>query len=140
MSYATRQDMIDRFGEKEMIQLTDSRVPPSGGIDDTVLEIGLNDAKALIDGYLASKYPLPLSEVPEPLTRVACDLARYFLCRKPTEEMTRRYEQSIAWLKDVARGIVSLGLTETNVQPAATGGPQVDAPTPVFTRDTLEDY
>jgi phage gp36-like protein len=140
MSYAIRQDMIDRFGEKEITGLTDTTIPASGTVNDDVLTRALTDADALINGYLASRYTLPLTELPEVLTRVACDLARYFLARRPTDEMTKRYDQSIAWLRDVSTGKVTLGVTATQQQPVSTGGPQSEGNDRVFGPDTFDDY
>ena len=44
MSYCTRQNLIDRFGEPELIQLTD--LDNLGVIDDTVLNQAISDADA----------------------------------------------------------------------------------------------
>ena len=55
MRYATQKDMIDRFGEEDLITLTDRAdraKPPTGKIDAKVLNKALSDAADLIDGYL----------------------------------------------------------------------------------------
>ena len=62
--YATRQDMISRFGEEEIRLLTD-RDGSAGAIVDAVLDQVLADASAEIDGYIGGRYRLPLVTVPQ---------------------------------------------------------------------------
>ncbi|MBZ0251558.1 MAG: DUF1320 domain-containing protein [Burkholderiales bacterium] len=117
--YATRQEMIDRFGEAEIRQLTDRRDPPAGAIDDTVLDGALADADGMVDSYLAGRYQLPLASVPKILKRYACDIARYFLWKDNAGDTVRRaYEDAEKFLKAVAAGTVALGLDASN-QPVA---------------------
>lgn len=117
--YAIRQDMIDRFGEPEILQLTDRLDPPVGAIDDTVLNEALDDADGMVDSYLAGRYALPLASVPKILKRYACDIARFFLWKDNAGETVRRaYEDAQKFLKAVASGSVSLGLDAAN-QPVA---------------------
>lgn len=140
MSYATQQNMIDRFGQREIIQLTDKSNPPTGAISVTVLEQALGDADAMINGYVSTRYALPMTDVPQQIVRIACDLARYFLDKKPSEEIKLRYDQAVAWLRDVSAGRVNLGVAITQTTPAQSGGPQTTGSTRVFDVDTLEDY
>lgn len=139
MAYATQQDMIDRFGEEELVQLTDRA--QAGVIDATVLAQALSDANAEIDGYLVGRYTLPLPSVPIALTRIACDLARYYLYdNRATEQVTTRAEEVRAFLMSIAQGKVSLGLDTLSKPATASDGPQTSGPARVFTTDTLEDF
>ncbi|PKL41763.1 MAG: DUF1320 domain-containing protein, partial [Candidatus Riflebacteria bacterium HGW-Riflebacteria-2] len=105
MSYAVVQDMVDRFGAAELIQLTDRSEVPTGTYDSDLIEQALSDAEAEINAYLASRYALPLAEVPETLVRLTCNIARYQLYGSSlTEEVTKRYNDAIAFLKNVSRG------------------------------------
>lgn len=142
MTYATKQDLIDRFGELELLQRTDRVNVPQTTIDDEVVNEALNDASSTADGYLAAKYALPLATTPARLVKVTCDMARYYLHGEAASDAVRKaYEDAIAWLKDVSKGIVSLGLTAAGeATPAATGGPQICAQPGTFTRKTLEDF
>ncbi len=46
---------------------------------------------------------MPLPNVPSNLKRMACDIARYRLYfQQPTEEVRKRYEDAISFLKRVA--------------------------------------
>lgn len=110
MPYATQAQMVDRFGEPELIQLTD-RAGITGAIVGAVLDAALLDADEEIDSYLRSVRTLPLmAPIPERLVRVACDLARYHLYDDHAPEGVRtRYQDGIRWLRDVAVGKASLG-------------------------------
>lgn len=139
MTYATQQNLIDRFGATELAQLTDRTAGTT--IDVTVVAKALEDADAVINGYLKAKYTLPLSPVPLVLTRVAADIARYYLYEdRVTEIVEKRYQDAVKFLKGVADGSVQLGVDAVNQAPAASGGPQYAAPDRVFNRDTLANY
>ena len=56
MTYALQQDLIDRFGESELIQLTDRTNVPPTDVDDVVVGRALADADGTIDGYIGKKY------------------------------------------------------------------------------------
>ncbi|EQB2066966.1 TPA: DUF1320 family protein [Yersinia enterocolitica] len=108
--YATRQNMVDAFGEKECIALTDRNF--SGQIDDRVMDVKLTQASAEIDGYLAGRYPTPWPDTPGILVGRCCDIARYLLCgagTQSTDEIRERYEDAIRYLERVAAGQITLG-------------------------------
>ncbi|MFH1796270.1 MAG: DUF1320 domain-containing protein [Pseudomonadota bacterium] len=143
MTYAVKQDLVDRFGEKELRQLTDRTNVPPTTIDDTVVGRALADADGLIDGYIGKKYSLPLAEVPPMLTKVAADLARYYLHGKAADKdspVTAAFNQAVAWLRDVSKGLVELG--NGAIEPEAAGGGSVKTSRPnrVFTRDTMGGF
>ena len=117
MQYATVQDMIARFGEPEMIQLTDPDA--QAAVQPARIELKLQDAHALADGYLGRVYALPLAgcakptgvgaveHVPPPqLTRIVCDVARYYLYDDlaPESEVYRRFKTATAELQAIADG------------------------------------
>lgn len=112
--YATREDMIGRFGEMEVRQITD--LNGTGDIDDSVLEFALRSASDEIDGYIAGRYTLPLASRPPILMGIACDIARYRLTgteRVCAEEIRERYRDGVRYLEKVAKGDVSLGATSS---------------------------
>ncbi|QDY99065.1 DUF1320 domain-containing protein [Nitratireductor mangrovi] len=142
MSYVVKQGMIDRFGERELVQLTDRANKPPTTIDDDVLDEAMSDAADLIDGYLAKLYTLPLTVVPGILTRMAADIARYYLHGKSADKdgaVHRAYQEAMTWLKDVAAGRIQL--EAEGVLPEQSGGGSVRAKASdrVFTRDSLKD-
>lgn len=138
MTYASQQDLIDRFGEEQLIELTDRA--GDDAIDATVVTRALTDADSVINSYLAQRYSVPLTEVPQVLTIRACDIARYFLHEEHAPEaVQRRYEAAIRWLRDAAVGKASIGDDDTApAEPSTDSGPQVDAPGRLFTKTTMQ--
>jgi phage gp36-like protein len=134
MTYATQQNLIDRFGEDELIQLTDR--DNLGVINTTVIDRALADADAQINGYLSVRYTLPLATpVPTELERIACDLARYSLYQdRMTEIVGKRYEAAIALLRDVAAGRAKLGVSDSSNTQTSSNVAEMSATIPVFRR------
>ncbi|BBL70331.1 gp436 family protein [Methylogaea oryzae] len=133
MAYAVKQDLIDRYGEAELIQLTDRA--SLGIIDDTVLGQAIGDAAAEIDGYLSGRYQLPLASVPSVLVRIACDIARYRLYdQAAAEQVTKRYDDAVAMLRSIAKGELSLG-TDGASAPTVANTAQIESAGSVFSRD-----
>ncbi|WP_162009381.1 DUF1320 domain-containing protein [Labrenzia sp. CE80] len=143
MAYATQQDLIDRFGEDELIQLTDETNLPATTIDAAKVAAHISDAENLADSYLAKLYRLPLDPVPAVLTRIICEISRYFLHGRRTDKddpVTRDYGQAIAWLKDVAKGAVQLEAEGAASDQSGEGQVQVSAPDRIFSRDSLSGF
>lgn len=123
--YATVDDMIEQFGEAEMIRLS----APEGQLDELVnrtrVERALTDASALIDGYLRRRYALPLPTTPAEVARCCRDIARHDLAKgeqkSPTEQMKDARKEAMDWLRDVADRRVDLDLA------AATDPASADA-------------
>lgn len=141
MAYAVQADLEERFGEKELLKLTDRSEPNTGEIDAAVVARALSDAEAEINGYLAARYTLPLASTPAVLTRLTCDIARYYLYDDWASESVRaRYEDAARLLKLIAEGKVKLG-TEPAAEPQAEAqGAQFTGSTRTFSRDTLEGF
>jgi len=121
VTYATEQTMIERFGEVELVQLTDQT--GRGIIDAAVLDRALADADRLIDSYLRARYTLPLDAgavSASGLDLAAANLARYLLMgAQATPEVRDRYKDTVSWLRDVQAGRASLGAED----PAPAAGP-----------------
>lgn len=110
MPYATQADLVTRFGEQELIEQTDRVACAS--IDPAVVARVLDDASAIIDGYLAGRYVLPLDTVPALLVSLCGDLARYALYADAAPDIVRdRQKDAISRLKDIAAGTIKLDLT-----------------------------
>ena len=125
MKYATLADMVTRFGQAELVKLTDLMNVPPATIDTTRVQIAINDAQMEIDSAVGCIYRLPLAGcirppvspdteptavAPPQLTRLACDIARFFLYDdlSPENEVVRRYKQAKATLEDIAGGALQL--------------------------------
>lgn len=137
--YATRADMVRRFGEEQMILLTDHDAD-LGVIDSAVLDQALADASADIDGYLGGRYGLPLPTVPSILVRICCDIARYHLYDDSAPEtVTERHKGAVRYLEKLAAGTISLGLPDTTaVTSSATA--EIHSAGSVFARDKAKAF
>ena len=114
MPYATLADLISRFGEQELIEQTD-RV--SGvNVDVAIVARELDYASAVIDGYLAARYALPLPAVPDLLVGLCCDLVRYALYTDAAPDIVRdRYRDAAARLRDISTGAIKLDAATPSV-------------------------
>lgn len=121
MAYATVEDMVARFGELEVIQLTDRN--QDGLIDEDVAAVALADATAEIDAYLG-RFKRPFTDVPPILKRLCCDIARYRLTAANgvliTDEIRNRYKIDVLdLLRAMAKGEVQLGVDDSGEEVAA---------------------
>lgn len=140
MAYITSSDMIAAFGEEEMIALSNLDNSSATVINGAVIQKAIDDACASVDGYLAVRYSVPIIPTPPVLTRITCDFARGILDQNnPREEVIRRWDMAVAYLKDLARGLAVLPMPQVEA-PQATDSPQYRSPGRVFTRDTLSAY
>jgi phage gp36-like protein len=142
MSYATQADMIERFGERDLIALTNrpgsSASPPT--IDEARLQSALKDAEDLINGYLGKRFSLPLNPLPSLAVRWSCDLARWFLQPiSAPEQVKANYERTLEELKDAAAGELSLGVPE-NESGSWSGAAEISAPPRIFSSSHLKGF
>ncbi len=136
--YATFQDIIDTFGIQEVIELTNLDDSSLTTVNEVQLQKAIDHATGLINSYLQSRYSLPLVETPAVLTRLCCDIARYWLDKyRERQDVRQRYEDALNFLKDLAKGLVSLA---NNDSPLNAGSPQYFSEERVFTRNLLSDY
>lgn len=113
MPYATQADMLERFGEQELVQLTDRHDGQLNVVDAVVLDKALATAEAEIDAYVGMRHALPLASVSARLVGLACDIARYHLyIHAAPDIVAERYQEALKFLRAVAAGEVSLGLEE----------------------------
>jgi len=139
-TYIDSTKLRNRFGDTEIDELIGADAtedPPVTGDADRLAR-ACEDATSLINGYLSSRYALPLVDVPTMVEGWAADIARYRLWDdQAPEEVRRRYEDALAQLKQVSTGVISL-------PPDASGTPSAPSTqfggysaTRVFTEDTL---
>lgn len=138
--YITQDDLIARFGAQQLLELSDRE--SAGQIDAARVAQAIADTCARIDGYLASRYPLPLATVPQAIPPLASDICRYILAERPTDEMRKRYDDALAWFAKVAEGKFGLGLDQTSqpVPEAPVGGPQFVARNKTHMGERLGDF
>lgn len=126
MTYATQADLEARFKQQELIELTDEG--GLGVIDAAVVAVALSDADTEINGFLAGRYTLPLAQSSDELVRLACDIARYRLYdARATDQVRARYDDAVKKLRDVSKGVASLGIDQANQPVAVAGGASISS-------------
>ena len=143
--YATANDMIARFGETQILRLSNPEDLSAETVDEVKVNQAIADASALIDGYLRGRYAVPVAAPPVDLVRACCLVARYELAQgertTPTEQMTKDRDGVLKWLEQVSRGIVNL---DAPLAAGATGkavgsGPRYSDRPRDFDHDTLRN-
>ncbi|TVP08815.1 gp436 family protein [Shewanella sp. KCT] len=140
MPYATAEQMIARFGEQELTALTD-RDGTVGGVVMAALDTAINDASALIDGYLAGRYALPLAHPLPALTRICCDMARYGLYDDAVSDaVAKRNDDAVRFLEKVAQGSITLGVSSEGTQATPQDMPEIQSAGSVFARHSSKGF
>ncbi len=142
MSYATPQDIINRYSNQDLVQLTNED-PTATSINTALLQQALDDASAEIDGYLGARFVLPLTDPPTVLDRLATDIAMYRVqSLRPIHDLAdarKRYDDAIGMLIRVAAGELTLGIAADGRETAASAD-QAEGPARVFNRNTLKGF
>lgn len=164
--YASAAQLLSRYSADEIAQRADVSVPPlvygelltaAANGDDlsgytpeeqaaAALALGkvnraLQDAQQTMDGYLGGRYQLPLTNAPEVLERIACQLARFFLYDDQATEMIEKgYKDSVDFLKGVSRGDISLGITEAGASAQHSATAEMVSDGRVWGRDSSRGF
>lgn len=121
MAYTSLTDLTDRYGARLLISLTDRATPPAGEIDTDVIDEAQADTDALIDGYLANRYKLPMDVTPPLVADIAKAVAIYKLhVYSPDQKIKDDYEIALRQLREIGTGAIKLPVA--GVEPEDTGG------------------
>lgn len=103
MSYLTRNELIDAFGENEISRLEINITKSNEVVEQhKASETAIRNASNKADSYLSVRYDLPLPSVPDNLKTCVADIARYLMYKdKPIEEVENRYKDAMTYLKDL---------------------------------------
>jgi len=162
MTYATAQDMLDRYGADEIAQraflhddqvdvdllratVAGSSVAAWSTVEQTAgtnalarINTCLADADKVILGYVRARYGTqPTLTTSADLTRVCAELARFYLHDDPQREDAGVLPQSVkTWLADFATGKIDLDA------PAATSDDLVEISfeEAIMTRTKLDSF
>jgi len=152
MSYAQPSDMIARFPNRDLVQISNED-PTQTTVNTTYLQQYLTDASAEIDAYLESRFSLPLTDPPAILNQLCSTIAMYKMqVLRPladVEEARKRYDDAIAFLMKVATGELTLGLSIDSQEPPdavptvmteAGGVGTASPPMRIFSRPNLKGF
>lgn len=136
MTYATKQDMIDLFGEREVIILTnlDNEEQDLTEINDRRLNAALTYASDKINMYVLAQYPWVRDEPPPTIRWICADLARYHLEHNepPRADVVKRAEEAQESLEKIAEGKLML-YKEPKPDDTLTGGVEDNGAIAYFT-------
>jgi len=142
MPYCTQQDILNSgISEKELSELTSD---VGDVIDAATVAAAIKKADDEIEGYVAVKYDVPLLPVPSVVNTWCVTITKYRLFEGRAHRLggipaalESQYKAVIGSLKDVARGLLSLGVDPP--PPAkSTGQPSVE--TNVGDNETSRDF
>lgn len=123
MAYCTKADILEQLDEEVLIQLTDDI--DAGAVDDDKVTRAIADADAEIDGYCGTRYGIPFDPVPAMIRKLSVDISIHNLYarrRAAPEDRQKRYDNAIRFLRDVSKGMISLGADAPT--PESDGGPE----------------
>jgi len=126
MAYCTYADVTMQLADQDITDLSDDS--GVGALDADVVDRAIDDADAEIDGYLGSRYALPLASTPAILRKLSVDVAIYNLYSRRGNTIPDvrkdRYDKAVTLLDGIRAGDVSLGSTapsaDSDAGPAAT--------------------
>ena len=141
MAYCTQDDIISQISEEILIQLTDDE--GVGEVDADRVSAAIANADAEINSYCGMKYTVPFTTVPPMIRAASIDIAVYNLRSRrmgASEPEKDRYRERISWLKDVAKGIATLGESDPDGVPTEAQAPEIASNTRVFSRESMSGW
>jgi len=149
-NYHDKADIINRFADESVVApMTGSETT---SVDDNTLTELASGAEGVIDSYAGSRYSVPLdvatnSVLAALLKSAALDLTVYALYKnrgKVPQDVKDARDATVAWLRDVASGKVTLATDDTESASNAVAPPvRFDVGPPdgskrLFTRDSMK--
>lgn len=145
MAYCTQQDIEARM-PADLVGFM-SNDTDTAEIDTAKLSEAIEDAEALIDSYLRSRYTVPFSgNTPRLINRICIDLTLYFLWQRKFDEempdaMRARYTDSVKSLEAIQSGKINLpDVPQTEAVVPAIVRTNKDAGSRTFTTDLLRQW
>lgn len=149
MAYSTIPEVRDMIKDDTVNVLIDDEYIASNDEREARVQplIGqaIADGDGEIDGYLAKRYPVPLSPPPKIINKFSKDIALYNLFSRigidensEQKNILNRYQSAIKFLTLLAEGKVSIGTEGGNdTEAAARNGFAVRSNPRIFSRDTM---
>lgn len=135
--YVTAQALVDEFGERELVSLTDIGDQRTGEVDYTVAQRACDRVNAEIAAAVSARYTLPLASTPEVLRYIGQDLAHFYLYQsEPPSWVQTRFDAARKTLRDIQTGVLPLGIDTAGATVATTTTdlPQFDTGSKAFAR------
>jgi phage gp36-like protein len=124
MAYCATADLIAAISHDKVVAYSDDG--STGAINVANVARAISDADAIIDGYLRTRYTVPLeATVPAIIASISVDLAVFSLWQrrypdKLSETMKERRANAVRILERIASGTITLPITLTQAEAVAT--------------------
>lgn len=144
MAYCVEADIIERFDDNELIELTND-APGAGAVDSNVISDAIDDADSEINGYCQKWYEIPLDPVTNLIKKLSIDITVYNIySRRPQFEMPAtvkdRYDNAVRILGQIATQKVLLGADTLDPVSATSSRGHFESNDRLFSRDKLKSY
>lgn len=136
--YCSIQDIIEDLTENVVAQLSNDNDPST--VNQDIVNKYISDASQIIDGFLRSRYELPLHNEHTILKKVCVDLVKYELYKrrgKVYEGILNLYKDGISVLEKIQKGMITLNEGTAETRP---GFYLVSERIPVFSKKHLDTY
>lgn len=127
MAYISSDDLkIPIGGNTAFIEAAD--LDGDGAVDPTVVTQVIARAQGIVDGFLGSRYAVPLASPSDLVKNITLDIARWFLYSNrgmgDLELARRNYHDALSLLKDIAAGRMQIGVAmkPTGSETVTAGG------------------
>ena len=115
--YITLADLTGYMPEISLIQLSNDNTRATT-VNEANVNMAIQAASEIIDGYLHGRYELPLQSTPGTIHDICKGIARYKLYqRRPEAELPKAvvatYEDAIKKLKEIQNGEFHVDIRET---------------------------
>lgn len=147
MSYCTLSDLENQISESALIDITYEITGEEGevpAIDEDIINAAIADADAEIDAYLYGKYTVPIDPVPTIIAKISVDFTIYRLSGRRglpvPEDRKQQYENGVRLLKDIQRGIATIGTSTPTTSSDSGPVSTTTASDRIFTATTLANF
>lgn len=141
MPYIVQADLIEQLSVSKLIQLTDDE--KLGVVNTDRVNRAIAKAQGVVDGYLQSRYTVPLAAPSELVKGWMIVLVKYELYQRRdqiSESLEAAYKAAMGQLRDVQSGKLLLGVEPLPSASSQASSGAVYGPARIFTRDALEGF
>jgi phage gp36-like protein len=136
--YCSIQDIKEDLTVMVVAQLSNDENPNL--VNEEIVSKYISESSQLIEGFLRSRYELPLSNEHAILKKVCIDIVKYELYKrrgKVFDNIQNLYKDGIATLEKIQKGMITLDEGTAETRP---GFFLVSNREPVFDKNKLDNY
>lgn len=136
--YCDVQDIKDDLTDKVVAQLSNDENP--NVVNEEIVSKYISESTQLIDGFLRSRYGLPLENEHSIIKKVCIDIVKYELYKrrgKVFDNIQNLYKDGISTLEKIQKGMIILDEGTAETRP---GFFLVSDRKPVIDKEILENY